>query len=185
MRPTVAVGSTPRPAPHWVDQAPPGGEIWECGVHTGLGAAALVQRAQGRLVRLFDTFSGRPEGTPEDGVCSTSRFDDTSVARVQDLLNRVAATGPFMFHVGLVPNTFQGLEGSRIAYASLDMDLYAPMRAAIGFIWPRLLPGGVLVVDDAVTEHAHKLWPGVAKAVAHYPDLPWQEDGQLLVAIHD
>jgi len=138
------------------------GEIWECGIHHGATARwigfHLSMTPGPRVYRLFDTFCGRTETSPQDGQCNPMRFDNTSVEAVA---RRVP--WPFAkFHVGPVPKTFAGLEESRIAFAYVDLDLYQPTKDALDFIVPRLAHNGIILVDDFT---AVNVWPGVQVAV--------------------
>lgn len=141
----------------------PVGEIWECGVYKGGTALILAAIMSGhhrhRVLRLFDTFTGRPEKGPFDTGRSDSDFADTSLEAVR------AAVGPHGFvqyHAGRIPQTFDGLEESRIAFAYVDMDLYQSTYDALRFIMPRLVSGGVILVDDYLEPET---WPGVRIAV--------------------
>ena len=46
------------------------------------------------------------------------------------------------------PDTFKGCEGRQFAFISVDADLYAPTIAALELFWPRLSPGGAVIVHD-------------------------------------
>jgi len=54
--------------------------------------------------------------------------------------------------------------GMRISLLHLDMDLYAPTRAALEAFWPRILTGGVVLFD----EYAIREWPGETEAVEEF-----------------
>ena len=43
----------------------------------------------------------------------------------------------------------------RFCFGLIDVDLYAPSVAALNLLWPRLSPGGLLVVDDCQTDHVY------------------------------
>lgn len=135
------------------------GEFWECGVHRGKTAECLrdLLRPDQRTLRLFDTFRGRPAKGPEDAGSSDTTFTDTSEAAVRALLPESFIA----WHVGLIPRTFAGLEDARIAFAFLDLDLYASTRAALAFVLPRLQAGAAAVIHD----YQEPKWPGVTKAV--------------------
>jgi O-methyltransferase len=49
---------------------------------------------------------------------------------------------------GYVPDTFAGLEDERFAWVLLDLDLHEPTVASLEFFYPRLSPGGYLIVHD-------------------------------------
>jgi O-methyltransferase len=125
------------------------GEWWECGVYKGGTARMLAQlladspRA-GRL-RLFDTFSGMPETDPRRDFHKPGDFADTSLQAVRE---RVGHGELVDVRAGLIPATFDGLEGAAIAFAHVDVDIYQAVSDCCRFIYPRLLHGGMMVFDD-------------------------------------
>ena len=136
------------------------GDWWECGVHKGFSAVEfaklILDSGQPRPLRLFDTFAGRPPSGTHDGSHGSS-FENTSPELVRE---RVPCSFVSL-HQGVIPESFAGLEGSRIAFAYIDLDLYAGTRGALEFVLPRLVPGGQVVVDDY---SAKGVWPGVSMA---------------------
>jgi len=49
----------------------------------------------------------------------------------------------------MVPETLTAFPADRqVAYLSIDMNIVAPEMAAIAFFWDRLVPGGVVLLDD-------------------------------------
>ncbi len=122
------------------------GEVWECGVYKGGTAMLLADRLAGRAktLRLFDTFAGMPETDVVKDLHKAGDFADTSLESVKQRV-----TGDFVrFHQGFIPDTFQGLESSRIAFAHVDVDIYKAVQACCAFIFPRLCAGGIMVFDD-------------------------------------
>ena len=49
---------------------------------------------------------------------------------------------------GYVPAVLQRVPAGPYAFAHLDMDHYGPTRAALAWLWDRMLPGGILICDD-------------------------------------
>lgn len=152
----------------------PVGEVWECGVYRG-GTARLLA-TMGRTLRLFDTFAGLPDPDPDHDLLRAGAFGDTSVAAVRSVV------GEADYRVGLIPDTFIGLEDAHIALAHVDLDLYASVQAACEFIYPRLVPGGLMVFDD----YGGQTTPGARAAVdecsARWPEVPWvSPSGQAVV----
>lgn len=125
------------------------GEIWECGVYRG-GTAAMMARViadeqPGRLLRLFDTFTGMPDTDPAVDLHGKGDFADTSLESVRDFVGG----GPSVsYHPGFLPGTFKGLESSVVAFAHVDVDIYKSVWDCCEFILPRLRPGGFMVFDD-------------------------------------
>jgi O-methyltransferase len=148
------------------------GEFWECGVFLG-GSARLLAEVMRRqphpaTLRLFDTFSGFPSVSNQDG--SYPRVGMFGAASLADARRFVAADFA-IFHKGEIPGTFAGLEDSRIAFAHIDVDLYEPTKAALGFVMPRMVKGGTVVIDDYGDAH----YPGVALALnALWDSSLWQ-----------
>jgi hypothetical protein len=63
---------------------------------------------------------------------------------------------------GLVEETIPGAMPDRIAILRLDTDWYEPTRHELEHLWPRLAPGGVLIVDD------YGAWKGSQQATDEF-----------------
>jgi O-methyltransferase len=64
-------------------------------------------------------------------------------------------------HEGYFPATAQMLEFLKLSFVHLDADLYETTKDALDFFVPRMVPGGVLILDDWKWSGC----PGVEKAV--------------------
>jgi len=141
------------------------GEVWECGVYKGgtaaLLAAYLRDRHPDKTLRLFDTFAGMPATDPAKDLHAKGDFADTSVAAVAAYVGAVRACD---VHPGLIPQSFAGLEASRIAFAHVDLDIYSAVRDCLAFVWPRVSFGGVVVLDD----YGFPTCPGARAAVDEF-----------------
>lgn len=139
--------------------APPG-EIWECGVYKGDSARVLaeaIRQTKPRTLRLFDTFAGLPEPSTFD-----LHVEGEFACPIDVVRQNLSEYGPSVrFHEGVIPDTFEMVRGTTVALAHIDLDLYEPTAAAIDFIWPRLVPDGVLIFDDWQWEQT----PGVTQAI--------------------
>ena len=82
---------------------------------------------------------------------------NTSVALV---LSKMPHKEQCVVRKGWFPDTARGLEDSRFCFVRLDTDLYDPILAGLSFFYPRLVGGGVIVVDDYFSAY-----DGVKKAV--------------------
>jgi hypothetical protein len=49
---------------------------------------------------------------------------------------------------GAVPGTLPLVPSERIAYLCIDMNAAAPERAALEYFWDKVVPGGVILLDD-------------------------------------
>jgi len=124
------------------DQQIPG-DIAELGVYQGNTAFFLSRITPTRTLHLFDTFAGFSEQDSKLHA-STNDFKDVSIDAVKRRFpDRVE------FHVGYFPDTADSIRpGSRFALVHVDMDLEAPITAALEFFYPLLSPGGVMIVHD-------------------------------------
>lgn len=142
------------------------GNYWECGVYKGGTAkllADLLETAPGGgcMLRLFDTFAGMPETDPDRDIHRSGDFADTSLVAVKRLIGERPHVG---FHPGWIPGTFDGFEAERIAFAHIDVDIYQSILDCCHFVYPRLVPGGVMIFDD----YGFPTCPGARAAVDEF-----------------
>lgn len=121
------------------------GAFAECGVFQGHASRFIHGLAPDRTYYLFDTFAGFDQRDVEPGRGEDQRFRATSVEAV---LRYIGDTRQVEVKQGRVPETFAGLESQTFAFVLLDMDVYPPTKAALEFFYPRLAPGGYLMVHD-------------------------------------
>jgi O-methyltransferase len=141
------------------------GHFAELGVYKGETARLLHHAAPERALYLFDTFSGFPpsdlEGESGEAATYTPQhFADTSVEKV---LHFIGASRNVIIRQGYFPDTALGLEDEIFSLVSMDADLYAPTIAGLRFFYPRLAPGGVILIHD----HDQR-WLGILKAVREF-----------------
>lgn len=162
------------------------GDLVECGVYRG-GCAmtmAMALRAAGaeeRVIWLYDTFEGmtRPDGNDvriDDGTPAAVKFEATATdentstwcaADLGTVRSNMLRTGypaeRLRFVVGPVEETLRTPPiPERIALLRLDTDWYESTRVELEVLMPRLVPGGVLIVDD------YNHWAGSRRAVEEY-----------------
>lgn len=142
----------------------------ECGVFEGFGSYVLRSylprvAAPGVRHHLFDSFAGLSEPTEADrapGLRPWRRGD--MLAGLERVQRNLSMFDDLAFHAGWIPACFEGLESARFAFVHLDVDLHDPTRAALEFFFPRLVSGGLLVIDD----HGFKTCPGARRAADEY-----------------
>jgi hypothetical protein len=135
------------------------GDFAEVGVFRGGGARVLREVKNGRLLHLFDTFSGMPKTDPRrDTMHKAGDFADASLEAVQRYLGMEG----IRYYVGFFPDTTRGHEQAleRFAFVHLDVDIYQSTLDSLRFFYPRLSPGGMLVTHD----YSAQSCPGVAAA---------------------
>jgi O-methyltransferase len=159
------------------------GAIVECGVWRGGSsmAAALMLAALGAADRdlyLFDTFEGMSEpgeldrrardAAPADQLLARSAKGDKvwAYSPLDEVRKNLASTGypieRVTFVQGKVEDTIPGHAPDKIALLRLDTDWYESTRHELEHLFPRLVPGGVLIIDD------YGAWEGARRAVDEY-----------------
>ena len=145
------------------------GDVIELGVFRGNSARILAEAARqhGRHTWLFDTFSGFDprdlKGVDRNRPLS---FAETSIPLVRTIVGDEATT----YVAGFFPDSLDQITmPAQIALAHIDVDLHAPMLAGLEHFYPRLAPGGMLILHDYSSGH----WQGIRQAVdAFFADKP-------------
>jgi len=138
------------------------GAFAELGVHKGVTAKAIHFMDIDRPLYLFDTFNGFDardlaiESQQEDKF-DPSNFSDTDIEQVRDY---IGGNDNLIFKKGYFPKTTLGLEQEQFALVHLDADLYVPTLEALKFFYPKMNPGGVIMVHDY-----NHTWDGIPRAV--------------------
>lgn len=172
---------------HVIARQVPGAFV-ECGVWRGGSVLAMVLELQhlgvdDRDIWLYDTF----EGMTEPSSIDTSAFEQPALAtwraaqragerawrwffpddgfgdEVRSLLTESGyPLERLHFVAGKVEDTIPDQAPDRLAILRLDTDWYESTRHELEHLYPRLVEGGVLLVDD----YGH--WAGCRRAVDEY-----------------
>ncbi|HSK79641.1 MAG TPA: TylF/MycF/NovP-related O-methyltransferase [Thermoanaerobaculia bacterium] len=164
---------------HILDRGIPG-DFVECGVWRGGSSllVSLILKARGvrdRKVLLYDTFTGMTPPSEMDvdykGNTAAGMMAENADGRgwcyapLEELKSNFARHElPFetAFIEGDVAETLKGPKPERIALLRLDTDWYESTLAELVHLYPRLSPGGVLIIDD----YGH--WEGARRATDDY-----------------
>jgi O-methyltransferase len=136
------------------------GDLAEVGVFQG-GSARIIceNREPGRALHLFDTFEGIPAVEPIDATHFAAGDWAAPIERAQAYLRPYEHVH---FHPGVFPDTTGPVESNRFAFVGLDVDALPSTLAGLEFFFPRLNPGGILLVND------YRRAPGARKALELY-----------------
>jgi hypothetical protein len=137
------------------------GDFAEVGVYKGNTASILAEAAResGRRLFLFDTFSGFDAADLNDAP--SNAFTDTSL----DAVKSFVGTNSIEYVVGRFPDSLPPAGVSeRFAIVHLDCDLYQPTAAGLGYFYPRLSAGGLLILHD----YSSGRWPGCTRAIDEF-----------------
>ena len=146
--------------------------VIECGTWRGGMAAGLATiGGPARDYHFFDSFAGLPPPTHEDGAYAQraqqsrdgSLYFDNNTASRAEFTATLAPVGLPREHLqvyeGLFAATFPGAEVGPVAVLRLDADWYSSTLQCLDKFWDRLLPGGLVLIDD------YYAWEGCTKAV--------------------
>jgi len=165
------------------------GAFSECGTWLGGSVLAMVLTLQelgveDRDIVVYDTFEGMTEPTSADTTpygpsaleiweaadaagtrafpeyFDPEKFDEETVRQL--LLSTGYPAARIHLVRGRVEDTIPGQAPEQLALLRLDTDWYESTRHELEHLYPRLAPGGVLIIDD----FGH--WDGARRAVEEY-----------------
>lgn len=128
-----------------------GGDFVECGVYRGRIAMSNMvylhfEELRDRRYYLFDTFTGL------DPLLSTAReLQQYKLAYPEsyEFVKESFQRFPNVVIVkGSIPTTLSQADGIKVAYLSIDMNSVSPEIQAMEFFWPKLIFGGMVILDD-------------------------------------
>ncbi len=159
------------------------GALVECGVWKGGCAAVLawVAREHGwrRRAHLFDSFEGLPEPTTVDGALAERYAGGRTSGRMESIGKCVGTLRDVeeiffgrlrierdrvSFHPGWFQETMPKAraEIGPIALLRLDADWYESTKVCLEALYPRVVPGGFVILDD------YGKWEGCRRAFHEY-----------------
>lgn len=129
------------------------GDFVECGVNTGAYAKAIITYTNfnvlGKTFSLLDTFDGLVAEMLTDDEKNAGL--DTYLSQYKNVYEQVRITfqnDRVDIIKGAVPGTLPLCKAEKIAYLSIDMNNVAPEIAATEYFYDKVVPGGVIVLDD-------------------------------------
>ena len=127
------------------------GDCIEIGVWRGGTGCLIARRIQILSLRakvfLCDTFSGVVKAGNFDAQYTGGEHADTTESTVRNLAERLNVGVQILR--GVFPEqTGRGIEDRMFRFCHIDVDVYQSARDTTEWIWPRLLPRGIVVYDD-------------------------------------
>jgi len=151
------------------------GAIVECGVFKGASLCrwiklrALLENPSSRRIIAFDTFGEFPDADFVDDIPARARFvaeaGNQGISR--DHLEDLLRTQDLFMNIELiqgdilesVPVYVRLQPELKIALLNIDVDMLAPTRVCLEQFYPRLVRGGIAILDD------YGAFPGANKAI--------------------
>jgi O-methyltransferase len=145
--------------------------VWRGGCCILMRAILAVNAIQNRKVYVADSFAGLPPPNPElyphdEGLdLHVHKELAISLEQVKDNFSRYGLLDDqVVFVKGFFSDTLPSLEAGPFAIIRLDGDLYESTYVALCALYPKLSPGGFVIIDD------FKIIPACQQAVFDYRD---------------
>ena len=148
------------------------GDMAEVGVYQGGSAKLICEAKKEKSLYLFDTFTGLPKLSEDDTHFGEkhwyeNQFSDTSVESIEKLLGKYDNV-----HVikGEFPKSGKSISDKRFCFVHLDVDLYNSTINSLRFFFPKMIPGGIILIHDYHSD-------GIQKAFKEFKN---ENDVQLI-----
>lgn len=155
------------------------GFMAECGCYRGLTGYMLCHAMKKRDAAFdgtgylcIDSFEGLSTPSAEDAISSADYGipgEQTGqagmfAASLEEVKAALHEFPGITFCRGWIPQCFSLLPEQRYKFVHLDLDLYEPTCNALRYFYPRMVAGGVLVID----EYGLPRWPGAQQATDEF-----------------
>lgn len=149
------------------------GDVAEFGCYVGTTSLFLrrlmdkLDISKSRHFYTYDSFDGLPDKSTSDEstVGQQYRRGELYASKSQLLNNfRKAHLDPPIVYKAWFHELSSSQLPSELAFAFLDGDFYNSINDSLALAWPRLVRGGVLVVDD----YQREALPGVTRAIDEF-----------------
>lgn len=130
------------------------GDFVECGVNKGFLSSAIMEylgwNELERRFFLFDTFEGIVAGLLNQDELESGRLEHNRLYKdtYAGTLANFAEYQRVHLVKGTVPQTLETVQIDKVAYLSIDMNCAAADTAAFEYFWPKMPPGGLVLLDD-------------------------------------
>ena len=154
------------------------GEIVECGIFKGSSFSRfailrdLFENYDTRKIIGFDVFGKFPKTKFKADFKKRTEFineaGEQGISKEQliKVLKNKGITKNFELVKGditkTIPNYLQKHQELRISLLNLDTDIYEPAVAVLEYLYPKIVKGGILILDD------YGVFPGETKAVDEF-----------------
>jgi O-methyltransferase len=129
------------------------GDWAECGVFKGSTSLIMAEYNRrykllqpGCSAHLFDSFEGLAE--PASADAGTNMVKGDYLGTQGEVKRNLAEYDCFVYHCGWIPDRFPDVDARKFSFVHIDVDFYEPVRDSLDFFLPRMVNGGVVVLDD-------------------------------------
>lgn len=123
------------------------GDFVECGVNRGGLSRAVLEvidwSSLNKTFYLLDTFEGFDSRFPPENARHWT-YGNT----YEDVKSTFREFPRIEVVKGAVPDTLSRVKSTEVAYIYIDMNTAAPELEAMRYFWPKLVRGGIVLLDD-------------------------------------
>jgi hypothetical protein len=135
-------------------------------------ACLLKEERKNRKLWGFDSFQGFPTPSPQDASLRNPKrgeWGDTSLELINELIRSGKLDQAFVLsNLSLIPGFFSEslskYHGAGIALLHIDADLYASYIDVLRELYPKVVPGGMVILDEYLGVE-HLKYPGPYQAI--------------------
>lgn len=127
------------------------GDLAECGCYEGASAYFMAQASNHGFLYLFDSFEGisAPDDRDRSVHPEVMPWTKGDMGSTQEKLRaNLSDYEAFEVFPGWIPDRFAEVAERRFRLVHIDVDLYQPTLDSLEFFYPRLVDGGIVVMDD-------------------------------------
>lgn len=123
------------------------GDICEFGVFRGGSLELLAQLNPGKTVWGIDSFEGLPAPTEKDNYHHEGDFKEVEYENIKGYFGTMYRNVNIL--KGWSPSVFKEIDPfKKFSYVHIDVDLYQSVKDGLDYFYPRMVDGGVIILDD-------------------------------------
>lgn len=128
------------------------GDVLEVGTWRG-GSSLIIAEASkvnsmASKVFLFDTFTGVANATDKDSFYKGGEYSDATKEGVEKLLSDYGLYNCEVYKGVFPKDTGKYVKDKHFRFIHIDVDVYKSAQDSVGFLWNKLVVGGLIVFDD-------------------------------------
>ena len=123
------------------------GDTAECGAYQGASSWLICDKFKHseKTHFVFDSFEGLSLPGDIDGDHWTK---GNLYAKEEELKAKLSSFPQLKILRGWIPARFTEVADRKFCFVHIDVDLYQPTFDSLSFFYPRLVPGGIILLDD-------------------------------------
>jgi len=123
------------------------GDVAEFGVFRGGSLELIAQLHPGKTAWGIDSFEGLPEPTQHDNHHKKGDFKEVEYENILGYFGTMHRNVNLL--KGFSPDIFNNIDQyKKFCFVHIDVDLYESVAHGLAYFYPRMVDGGVILLDD-------------------------------------